>query len=70
MIKLVISHTAISKSICGNLNNLLKNLGIRMLESRRDDDPVPPSVDVDEPWRGRDMVGFMMLRVYRVCVEK
>lgn len=63
MIRLVISQMAISKSIWGNLNNRLKNRGIRMVWFRRDDDEEEEGTgpnDAVECWRGRDMVGFMV----------
>jgi hypothetical protein len=67
MSRLVISQTAISKSICGNLNRRLKKRGMRE-PSRRDEpeadaDPeaMPPKDDgaAAECCRGREMCGFM-----------
>jgi len=60
IIRLVISQTAISKSICGNLNKRLKKRGIRTDVSRRDEVNTPPKVEVIEFWRGSDIVGFML----------
>lgn len=54
----VISHIAISKSICGNLNNLLKNLGIRILAPRLDG-VVPPKFEAPPCCRGTDIWGFI-----------
>jgi hypothetical protein len=41
MIRLIISHMAISKSICGNLNRRLKKRGI-LISLRREEGVVEP----------------------------
>jgi len=53
----MISHTAISKSIWGNLNMRLKKRGI--LISFRRDDGVEPKLEGPPVGLGRDMCGFM-----------
>jgi len=62
MIRLVISHTAISKSICGNLNRRRKKRGIRILVSRRWFE-TPPKDELAELCRGREIVGFIVMVV-------
>jgi hypothetical protein len=65
MSRLVISQTAISKSICGNLNRRLKKRGMREASRRDEADAdagaMPPNDDGAAAgcWRGRDMCGFM-----------
>ena len=59
MIKLMISHRAISKSICGNLNSRLKKRGI-FISERRVDGVVEPKFEEPPVGRGRVMCGFMM----------
>jgi len=56
--RLIISQIAISKSICGNLNSRLKNLGI-FKPSLRVDGGVPPKLE-GPLVRGNDMCGFMV----------
>jgi hypothetical protein len=61
IIKLVISHVAISKSICGNLNMRLKKRGI-LTPSFREEMPgdMPPKFEGPELCLGNDICGFMM----------
>jgi len=67
MIRLVISQTAISKSICGNLNRRLKKRGIRRPRSRLEEEGTGPKEEL-VCWRAREMVGFMFAMVSR-CVD-
>lgn len=63
MIRLVISQTAISKSIWGNLNRRLKNRGMRIPPSfRRDEDGTAPK-EAFELFLGSVIVGFMVRQV-------
>ena len=57
MMRLMISQTAISKSIWGNLNMRLKKRGI--LISLRRDEGVEPKLEGPPVGRGREMCGFM-----------
>lgn len=59
IIRLMISHMAISKSICGNLNMRLKKRGI--LTSFRRDEGVDPKFDGPPVGLGSDMCGFMLV---------
>jgi hypothetical protein len=59
MIKLIISHMAISKSIWGNLNMRLKKRGI-LTSFRRDDDGVEPKLEGPPVGLGSDICGFMV----------
>jgi hypothetical protein len=59
MIKLMISHMAISKSIWGNLNSRLKKRGMRT-SLRRDDGVVEPKLEGPPVGRGREMCGFIV----------
>lgn len=56
--RLIISQTAVSKSICGNLNRRLKKRGI-LMPWRRLLGTVPPKLVEGPPWRGSDICGFM-----------
>lgn len=58
IIRLIISHTAVSKSICGNLNRRLKKRGI-LMPWRRLLGTVPPKLLEGPPWRGSEICGFM-----------
>lgn len=70
MIKLVISQTAISKSICGNLNRRLKNRGMRMRPSfRRDEEGTGPKDETFELFLGREIVGFILRQRGRVVAR-
>jgi hypothetical protein len=60
IIRLVISHMAISKSICGNLNKRLKKRGIRR-PSFRLEGVVPPKFEGPPVGLGREMWGFMIV---------
>jgi hypothetical protein len=68
MIKLIISHMAISKSICGNLNMRLKKRGI--LTSFRRVDGVEPKLDGPPVGLGSDMCGFMLVGLREVVSRK
>lgn len=59
MIRLIISHMAISKSICGNLKSRLKKRGI-LISLRREEGVVEPKFEGPPVGRGRDMCGFMV----------
>ena len=59
IIKLIISHMAISKSICGNLNRRLKKRGI--LISLRFVEGVLPKFVGPPVGRGSEMCGFMIV---------
>jgi hypothetical protein len=56
----MISHMAISKSICGNLNNRLKKRGI-LISLRREDGVVEPKFEGPPVGRGSVMCGFIVV---------
>lgn len=59
MIRLMISQSAISKSMDGNLKSRLKKRGI-LISLRRDEGVVEPKLEGPPVGRGREMCGFMM----------
>lgn len=68
IIKLIISHMAISKSICGNLKSRLKKRGI--FNSLRRVEGVLPKLEGPPVGRGREMCGFMGGEVVGAVVKR